>query len=71
MCRSNATNAMILSVCISVDTKMVPVRLSDAATFVIVENKTVNALIDSCVSEKIFSEKIVKLLSLESFPFFF
>ena len=56
MCRSNATNAMIHSACISVDTKTVPVWFSYAVTFVTVENKTLNALIDSCASENFISE---------------
>ena len=59
---------MIHSACISVDTKMVPEGLSLAATFVWVENESLNALIDSCASENFISEKIVK--SLKTFPFF-
>ena len=70
MCRSNATNTMIHSAYISIDTKTVPVGLFHAATFVTVENKTLNALIDSCASENFISEKIVKLLSLKTFPLF-
>ena len=53
--------------CISVDTKIVPVWLSHAATFVTVENKTLNTLIDSCASKNLISKKIAVS---ENFSFF-
>ena len=58
---------MIHSACVSVNIKTVPVRLSLAATFISVKNKTLNALIDSCASENFISEKIVVS---EDFSFF-
>lgn len=63
------TNAMIHSAsCISVNTINVPVGLFHATTFIMVENRTFNTLIDSCASENFISKKVVDLLSLRIFP---
>lgn len=54
--------------CISVNTTNILVGLTHAATFIAVENRTFNTLIDSCASENFISKKVMDLLSLRIFP---
>ena len=61
---------MVHSACVSVDTKTVPVGLSHAATFVSVENKTLDALIDSCASENFYQRENCRIVVSEDFSFF-